>query len=134
MGLHRFYLKGVRDWLGWALPLPSLLGAYGVMRVQQFGLDDRLSWILVPLLGFTIAACSLTAIIYGLMTPQEWNGRFNPSAHLSSPCGTTNWLTVGAILLSLLFGAAVLIASIAFSVQRYFEYQTKELPKLPSVA
>ena len=78
LGLHRFYLKGFGDLLGWMLPIPTALGLYGVERVQRFGQDDQWSWLLIPMLGFTIAACALMAIIYGLMTPEKWNARFNP--------------------------------------------------------
>lgn len=123
LGLHRFYLSGMRDWLGWVLPIPSLLGLYGVLRVRQFGLDDRWSWVLLPLLGFTIAGCALTAIVYGLMTPEKWNGRFNPSENPEATAGNTNWLTIAAVVFSLLVGTAVLMSAIAFSFQRYFESQ-----------
>ena len=35
LGLHRFYLHGLGDMLGWLLPIPTALGLYGVQRVQQ---------------------------------------------------------------------------------------------------
>jgi hypothetical protein len=126
IGLHRFYLRGLRDPLGWLLPIPTALGAYGIERVQQFGQDDTLSWLLIPLLGFTIAACCLTAIVYGLKTREEWNARFNPGAPQDAEPGGTRWATIFAIALSLMVGAGVLMASIAFSFQRYFEYQVEE--------
>ena len=66
LGLHRFYLFGLGDTVGWLLPIPTALGFYGIERVQQLGQDDRLSWVLIPLLGFTVAACALQAILYGL--------------------------------------------------------------------
>jgi hypothetical protein len=120
LGLHRFYLNGLGDWLG----------LYGIQRVQELGQDDALSWILVPLLGFTIAGCALQAIVYGLMTPEKWNLRFNPGASPDAAAGQTRWLTIGAIALSLLIGTAVLMASIAFSFQRYFEHQIAEARKI----
>ncbi len=126
LGLHRFYLHGLGDLLGWALPIPTALGLYGIQRVQQFGQDDRLSWLLIPLLGFTIAACSLTAIVYGLMDKAKWNARFNPQADPEAAPGATGWLTIFAIVVSLMVGTAVLMASIAFSFQRYFEAQVEE--------
>jgi phosphate/sulfate permease len=89
-----------------------------------------LSWILVPCLGFTIAACALNAIVYALMTPEKWNARFNPEAPPDAAAGHTNWLTIGAIVASLMIGAAVLMASIVFSFQRYFEYQIEEARKI----
>jgi len=126
LGLHRFYLHGAGDLLGWALPIPTALGLYGIQRVQQFGQDDAASWLLIPLLGFTISGCCLTAIVYGLTSREKWNARFNPAAGEDAPAGGTRWLTIGAVAASLMIGAAVLMASLAFSFQHYFEYQVEE--------
>jgi hypothetical protein len=126
LGLHRFYLHGFGDLLGWLLPIPTALGLYGIERVQQNGLDDLWSWVLIPMFGFTIAGCALTAIVYGLMTPEKWNGRFNAGAAPDAAAGRTNWFTIGAIVVALLIGTTVLMSSIVFSFQRYFEYQIEE--------
>jgi len=125
LGLHRFYLHGLGDMLGWLLPIPTALGLYGVQRVQQYGLDDPWSWVLIPLAGFTIAGCALTAIVFGLMPPERWNARYNPQAAPDAASGRTGWLTVGAVVVSLLIGTTVLMSSIVFSFQRYFEYQVE---------
>ena len=130
LGLHRFYLRGLGDMLGWLLPIPTALGLYGIQRVQQFGVDDMGSWLLIPLLGFTIAGCALTAIVYGLMTPEKWNAKFNPTLAPDAAPGHTNWFTIAAIVLSLLVGTTVLMSSIVFSFQRYFEYQIEEARKI----
>lgn len=130
LGLHRFYLHGLGDSLAWALPIPSALGLYGIQRVQQYGLDDPWSWLLIPLLGFTYAGCALTAIVYGLMSAEKWNARFNPAAAPDAAPGQTNWLTIGAVALALLIGATVLMSSIVFSFQHYFEYQIEEARKI----
>jgi hypothetical protein len=98
LGLHRFYLRGMGDWLGWLLPIPTALGLYGIERARMYGLDDGWSWALIPLLGFTIAGCALMAIIYGLMTPEKWNARFNAGAPPDAAPGRTNWATIGAPL------------------------------------
>jgi hypothetical protein len=126
LGLHRFYLHGLRDTLGWLLPIPTLLGAYGILRMVSLGQDDALSWVLVPVLGFTVAGCCLRAIVYGLEKPQEWNARFNPTADLEASPGQTGWATIWAIVLSLMIGAAVLMTSIAISFQAYFQSQVEE--------
>ncbi len=126
LGLHRFYLKGLGDLLGWLLPVPTALGIYGIQRVQAFGLDDQLSWVLIPFLGFNIAGCALTAIVYGLMPAEKWNAKFNPQGNADEVAGQTNWLTVFGIATSLLIGTAVLMSSLAFSFQMYFEYQIEQ--------
>ena len=115
LGLHRFYLFGKADTLGWFLPIPTALGLYGVMRARSLGLDDHLSWILIPLVGFTIAGCAL-------------NARFNATpvdAQDQPDAGQTGWLTVLALVLGLLMGTTALIGSLAFSFQRYFEWQVE---------
>ena len=130
LGLHRFYLHGIGDMLGWLLPIPTALGLYGIERVQRNGLDDQWSWVLIPMLGFTVAGCALMAIIYGLMTPEQWNARFNPASAPQAPAGNTSWSTIAAIVLALLIGTGMLMASIAFSVQMYFQYQVEEGRKM----
>ena len=130
LGLHRFYLHGPGDLLGWALPMPTALGIYGVQRMQSLGQDDVLSWLLIPLLGFTIAGCALTAIVYGLTDRAKWNERFNAGADPQSPAGATSWLTILAVAAALMIGTSVLMASIAFGFQRYFEYQIEEGRKI----
>lgn len=131
LGLHRFYLHGLGDWLGWLLPIPTALGIYGIERALRLGQDDQLSWLLVPLVGFTFAGCALTAIVYGLMTPERWNARYNAGrAAPDHASGHTNWFTVVCVAAALMFGAGVLMASIVFSFQRYFEYQIEEARKI----
>ena len=121
LGGHRFYLFGWSDTLGWLLPVPTALGVYGFERVKQFGLDDVMSWWLLPILGFTIAATSLNAIVFGLMKPEDWNARFNPELPADHPAGRTRWATIGAIVLSLMIGTVGLLSGLAYSIQRYFE-------------
>ena len=129
LGLHRFYLFGLTDLWAWAHPMVAALGWYGVERVRLHGQDDQLAWLLIPLLGFTLAGTALTAIYYGLMAPEKWNALHNPAAP-EAAVGRTNWLTMGAIVLALLFGTIALMSSIAFSFQRYFEYQVEEARKI----
>ena len=121
LGGHRFYLFGWGDTLGWLLPIPTALGVYGFERVSQYGLDDVLSWWLLPVLGFTVAATCLNAIVFGLMRPADWNGRFNPTLDPEHPAGRTRWATIGAIVLSLMVGTVALLSGLAYAIQRYFE-------------
>ncbi len=124
LGLHRFYLFGLADLIGWALPIPTALGMYGLMRARGLGVDDHLSWLLIPLLGFVIAACSLNAIVYGLMSEDKWNARFNAGAsEQDTGAGSSNWLTILAVIGALMVGATALMGALAYSFQRYFEWQ-----------
>lgn len=121
LGLHRFYLHGLRDAWGWLHVPPTLLGLYGVERMLELGQDDRLAWALIPLLGLALAASMLAAIVYGLTPDERWNARYNAGAS-SQPSG---WLAVFGVVGALFVGATVLIATIAFSGQRYFESQVE---------
>jgi TM2 domain-containing membrane protein YozV len=130
MGVHRFYLRGLGDWIGWLHPICAALGWWGVERVQLYGLDDKLSWILIPFLGLSIAAACLAGIVYALSDRPKWNRWFNPGLDPEAPAGATNWLTIGALVLALLTGTIAFMGSLAFGVQRYFEYQVEEARKI----
>jgi uncharacterized membrane protein len=118
-GLHRFYLHGRRDPVGWLFPLPTLVGLHGVWRMREYGQDDRLAWLLLPLLGLVLAVAMLSAIVYGLTPDEKWDVRFNAGG-LSSRSG---WGAVLGVVFALMLGAGVLMATIAFSAQRWFESQ-----------
>lgn len=122
LGLHRWYLNGHWDRYSALYCLPTLLGAYGVYRARTLGLEDGWSWVLTPLLGFTAAVCAMQAIAYGLRDTEKWNQRYNPTSPSDHPAGSSHWLTVIGLAIALLAGTTVLLASIAFSFQRYFEY------------
>jgi hypothetical protein len=126
LGMHRFYLYGFSDKLGWVLPIPTALGWYGIQRALAFGQDDLLSWILIPLIGFTFAGCALNAIVYGLLAPEKWHSKFNAGATDSDQADTSNWVTIFGVATALLMGTTILMASIVFSFQRYFEHQIEE--------
>lgn len=126
LGWHRFYLHGFGDVWGWLHAIPTALGLWGVDRVLTHGQDDKLSWVLLPFLGLGLVAACLSAIVYALQSPERWNARHNPHLAADARPGATNWLTVLAVVLSLMVGATALMAGLAFSFQRYFEYQIEE--------
>jgi hypothetical protein len=122
LGLQRLYLVGRFDRWAWLTLLPSLIGWYGVVRARSLGLDDLWSWALIPFGGFALAASALLAIRYGLMDAPNWNARFNPQADMEHKAGQSNGLTVLGLAASLMFGTTILMATIAFSFQRFFEF------------
>jgi hypothetical protein len=124
-GAHRFYLHGWRDLPGWLYPVPTLLGLAGVQRMRAFGQDDRVAWLLIPLLGLTLSAAMLTAIVYGLTPDDKWAARHNPG----QPPQATGWAPVLGVIVALLIGASVLMGTVAFSGQRFFEWQLEQSPE-----
>lgn len=130
MGLHRFYLYGLGDWLGWLHPIPAALGWWGIERVRMHGQDDVLSWVLIPMLGFTLAAACLTAVVYALTPSDKWNAIHNPELPSAAPAGTSSALTIMVLIFAMLAGTVALMSSLAFSFQRYFEYQIEEAKKI----
>jgi hypothetical protein len=121
LGLHRFYLHGFKDIPGWLFVAPTLAGLYGVQRMRQLGGDDHLAWLLIPLLGLTLSVAMLTALVLGLTPDDKWQERFNPGV-TTKPSG---WLVVIGVVIALSLGAGVLMATIAFSAQRFFEYRAE---------
>jgi hypothetical protein len=121
LGLHRFYLKGGRDVLAWLHPVPTLAGLVGVQRMLELGQDDKMAWLLLPLLGLMLAQAALCAIVYGLTPDERWDARHNPGA----PVHATGWGPVLGVIAALMIGATALISTIAFSGQRYFEWQVE---------
>ena len=124
VGLHRFYLHGFRDVWGWLFIVPTTVGLYGVQRMRLLGVNDHLAWALIPILGVMLSVAMLRAIVYGLTPDEKWNARFNPNG----PDHQMNWATVIGIATALIVGGGVLMATIAFSAQRYFEYQAETKP------
>lgn len=119
LGLHRMYLRGLGDKLAWLHPVPTAAGLLGVERLLSFGQDDRLAWLLIPLLGLMITQAALCAIVYGLTPDEKWDARHNPGHEVK----TTAWGPVLAAIAALMIGGGVLMGTIAYGVQKFFEWQ-----------
>ena len=61
----------------------------------------------------------LTAIVYALTPDEKWDARHNPDHAVVA----TAWGAVLAAIAALLIGGAVLMGTIAFSGQKFFEWQ-----------
>jgi hypothetical protein len=119
LGLHRMYLHGLADRWAWLHPLPTALGLVGLHRHLTLGQDDRLSWVLLPLLGLSLSVAMFTAIVWALTPDERWDQRHNPG-HAGV---ATGWGPVLAAIVSLLIGGGILMGTIAYSGQRFFESQ-----------
>lgn len=134
LGLHHFYLRGWRNAWGWLYPIPTLVGLAGVIRMRNLGVDDRISWALIPFLGLTISVAMLCAIVIGLTTDAKWARLYagDPAQPVvratreedeeSPPPGMvhTGWAPVLGVVLALMIGGGVLMGTIAFTVERLF--------------
>jgi hypothetical protein len=118
-GVHRLYLYGARDRWAWAYPLPTLLGLLGVQRLRTLGQDDRLAWLLIPLLGLMLSLAMLSAIVQALTPDEKWDARHNPGQAVHA----TGWGPVLAAIVALMVGGAVLMGTIAYGGQKFFEWQ-----------
>ena len=119
LGVHRFYLHGPRDLIAWLHPLPTAAGLVGVLRLRTLGQDDPLAWMLIPLLGLMISMSMLCAIVYALTPDDKWDARHNPG----HPVTATGWGAVLAAIAGLLIGGTVLMGTVAYGGQKFFEWQ-----------
>lgn len=119
LGAHRFYLHGLRDPWGWAFWPPTVAGLVGALRMDRLGQDDMLSWLLIPLLGLSLSAAMLSAIVIGLTPDARWAQRFGAGA----PAKPSGWGVVLGVATALMIGGALLMGTIAFGGQKFFEWQ-----------
>jgi hypothetical protein len=122
LGAHRFYLHGLKDPMAWLHPLPTLVGLAGVIRMQNLGQDDTVSWLLIPILGAMISVAMFSAILIGLTNDERWAQRFGAGQDPKP----TGWGPVIGVVVALFFGAGTLMGSIAFGGQKYFEWQQEK--------
>jgi hypothetical protein len=117
LGLHRLYLKGLGDVLGWLHLLPTTLGLYGLERWRDLGQDDSQAWWMLLLLGLMISQAMLHAILYGLTPDEKWAARWG------QPLQASGWGAVLGVIAALLLGTTALMSSIAFGTQKFFEWE-----------
>jgi hypothetical protein len=105
LGIHRFYLRGAVDRLGLlhvcSLPVAGLV--YGL------GHAPNPFWVLLPILVSCIAGF-IEALAIGLTPDEKWDARFNPASGRQS---RSNWMLAVLLVLTMLVGATVVIATIS---------------------
>ncbi len=105
LGAHRFYLNGGVDRVG--LLHVSSLPIAGLILSNAHGANPF--YALLPLLISGIAAC-IEALVIGLTPDEKWDARFNGATR--TPTRST-WILALLLVLTLLVGATVLIATIS---------------------
>jgi hypothetical protein len=124
LGAHRVYLHGWRDRLAWLYLPPTLAGLVGVWRMRTLGQDDSWAMLLVPVLGLMISLAMLGATLHALTPDEKWDARHNPGHAVRA----TGWGPVLAAITALLLGGTVLMGTIAYSGQKFFEWQLGAVP------
>ncbi|OWY28721.1 NINE protein [Herbaspirillum robiniae] len=112
IGLHRFYLYGMRDRFGWlhilSVPLSLALTAARPDAPQLF--------TALPLVLSALCAC-LEALVIGLTPDDKWDQKHNPASGRQSE---SHWILAVIIVLTVGLGAMGLIALLARSFDLLF--------------
>ncbi len=112
IGLHRFYLYGMRDRFGWlhilSVPLSLALTAARPDAPQLF--------TALPLVLSVLCAC-LEALVIGLTPDDKWDLKHNPASGRQSE---SHWILAVIIVLTVGLGAMGLIALLARSFDLLF--------------
>ncbi|WP_395827227.1 NINE protein [Collimonas sp.] len=106
IGLHRFYLAGLRDKWGWLhlISLPLSLLAYMAWRQDQL-----VPFLFAPLVISGLVAC-IESLVIGLTPDDKWDATYNPDSGKQSD---SSWFVVLLVVLTLGIGAIALIGAIA---------------------
>ncbi|KMZ12613.1 putative transmembrane protein [Candidatus Burkholderia humilis] len=122
IGLHRFYLYGMRDKWGWAHIAGIMLGAVGYLLLAATERTSVLGWVMAFPGAVSLLAAFLSAIVYGLRPDAKWDAQFNAHTNRKSDSG---WTVIFVVIFSLLFGAFLLMTGLALTFQTYFESQVE---------
>ncbi|AMP11002.1 TM2 domain protein [Collimonas arenae] len=106
IGLHRFYLGGLKDKWGWLhlISLPLSLLAYLLWRQDQL-----VPFLFAPLVISGLVAC-IESLVIGLTPDEKWDAKYN--AH-SGKKSDSSWFVILLVVLTLGVGAIALIGAIA---------------------
>lgn len=104
-GLHRFYLRGLRDFWGWAhlLTVPMSLPALWIEDVSQSALAAA-PFVISMLAGF------LEALVIGLTADEKWDAIHNKTSGRLSSSG---WPVVLLVVFTMGFGTIAMIAAMS---------------------
>ena len=105
VGIHRFYLHGLKDRWGWlhavSLPLSALL----LLSNPELPLLINT----VPLV-ISLLSASIETFVLGLMPDEKWDVRYNPASGNASDSG---WPVALMMVVNLFCGATLLLTVLA---------------------
>jgi TM2 domain-containing membrane protein YozV len=105
VGLHRFYLRGMRDRWGWL----HLSTAPVSLAIASAGTGWPILFAISPLI-LSILGAFLEALVLGLTHDEKWDAQHNPQSGRKSDSG---WQLALLLVLTLGVGATTLIAILA---------------------
>lgn len=121
LGIHRFYLRGLRDPLAWAHLLATVVGVLGIASLRLGAGTPAFNWAFAVAGGASVIGAFLGAIVYGLRADDKWDATFNSRGTPTR----SGWPVVILIILSLMIGTGLLMAGLAISFQTFFESQVE---------
>jgi TM2 domain-containing membrane protein YozV len=121
LGAYRFYLKGLRDPLGWAHLIATLLGVLGAAMLKATDFASLFGWATALIGVSSLVLAFLAAIVFGLRPDEQWDAQYNADGNPTH----SGWPVVLLVILALLLGAGILMATLAFSFQSFFESQVE---------
>lgn len=104
-GLHRFYLRGMRDSWGW-LHAASLL----LSLLLWAGAPERALLINMAPLVLSVLAANIEAFVIGLMPDEKWDAIYNAESGIQT---NTGWPVPLMMVANLFYGATLLLIAIA---------------------
>ncbi len=105
VGLHRFYLRGLRDSWGW------LHAASAVLSLLLWaGAPERALLINMAPLVLSVLAASIETFVIGLMPDVKWDAIYNTESGIETDTG---WPVPLMMVANLFYGATLLLIAIA---------------------
>lgn len=127
LGLNVLYLKGLKNPWGWLQFSCFWMGLLGYQLLGASDMGSAVGWVLASAGFLSLEASWLTTIVYGLRPDEKWDAQFN--AH-TTQTNQSGWLVIICVILSLMIGAGVMMASLAIAFEQHFLSQYEEARKI----
>ena len=105
VGLHRFYLHGLKDRWGWLHAVSLSLTVLLLLSNPELPLLINT----VPLV-ISMLTASIETFVLGLMPDEKWDVRYNPTSGIASDSG---WPVALMMVVNLFCGATLLLTVLA---------------------
>ncbi|HEX7642457.1 MAG TPA: NINE protein [Burkholderiaceae bacterium] len=113
-GIHRFYLRGMRDPWAWLHLAGFVLTLAGLIAFRQ---TDPVTVLLCTLpLTFSALAAALQALLLGLTPDTRWDAIYNPESDRKTE---SNWLLALLLVLTLAGGMFGVLWTISRSIDLF---------------